>query len=107
LDCCFQPIGTSFAIIHKEGFSNSKQLSDLIDDFGIDNCFFINSSEMFDMMSNIFSINNHTVVSDPNFKRLNQWLINKNFIVEEVSFREIAKQEGLFRCVTLPLSRKK
>lgn len=107
LDCCFQPIGRSSAIIHKEGFSNSKQLLALINDFGIDNCFFINSSEMFDMMSNVFSINNHTIVSDPYFKRLNQWLINKNFKVEEVSFREIAKQEGLFRCVTLPLSRKK
>ena len=107
LDCCFQPIGKSFAIIHKEGFSSPKQLLALIDDFGIENCFFINSSEMFDMMSNVFSINNHTIVSDPSFKKLNQWLVNKKFKVEEVSFREIAKQEGLFRCVTLPLRRKK
>jgi len=107
LDCCFQPIGKSFAIIHKEGFSNNNQLSELIQDFGIENCFFIDSDEMLDMMSNVFSINNNTVVSDSHFKRLNKWLGSKGFTVEEVSFREVAKQEGLFRCVTLPLSRKK
>jgi N-dimethylarginine dimethylaminohydrolase len=106
LDCCFQPIGKTSAIIHKGGFSNKNQLLALIDDFGIENCFFINSNEMFDMMSNVFSINNNTVVSDSSFTRLNKWLIEKSFKVEEVSFREIAKQEGLFRCVTLPLIRK-
>ena len=106
LDCCFQPIGKTSAIIHKGGFSNKNQLLALIDDFGIENCFFINSNEMFDMMSNVFSINKNTVVSDSSFTRLNKWLIKKNFKVEEVSFREIAKQEGLFRCVTLPLIRK-
>jgi len=106
LDCCFQPIGKTSAILHKEGFSNKNQLLALIDDFGIENCFFINSNEMFDMMSNVFSINKNTVVSDSSFTRLNKWLIKKNFKVEKVSFREIAKQEGLFRCVTLPLIRK-
>ena len=106
LDCCFQPIGKKSAIIHKGGFSNKNQLLALIDDFGIENCFFINSNEMFDMMSNVFSINKNTVVSDSSFTRLNKWLIKKSFKVEEVSFREIAKQEGLFRCVTLPLIRK-
>ena len=107
LDCCFQPIGNSYAIIHKEGFSDQDQLSSLIDDFGLENCFFINSIEMFDMMSNVFSINKHTIVSDSYFSRLNNWLRQKEFKVEEISFREIAKQEGLFRCVTLPISRKK
>tara|TARA_B110000444_G_scaffold261094_1_gene311040 strand:- start:1437 stop:2351 length:915 start_codon:yes stop_codon:yes gene_type:complete len=106
LDCCFQPIGKTSAIIHKEGFSNQNQLISLINDFGSENCFFINSKEMFDMMSNIFSINKNTVVSDPSFTRLNEWLIINKFKVEEVPFREIAKQEGLFRCVTLPLIRK-
>ena len=62
---------------------------------------------MFEMMSNVFSINNKTVISDPSFKRLNRWLVLKGFTVEKVSFREVAKQEGLFRCVTLPISRKK
>ena len=60
---------------------------------------------MYDMMSNVFSIAPDVVVSDPYFSRLNQWLRNKGFTVEEVSFREIAKQEGLFRCTTLPLER--
>ena len=107
LDCCFQPLGESYAIIHKEGFSNQNQLQMLIDDFGFENCFFVDANEMFDMMTNIFSINKNTVVSDPYFSRLNYWLVSKGFSVEELSFREVSKQEGLFRCVTLPLKRKK
>ena len=105
LDCCFQPIGKSYAIIHKEGFSNKSQLNNLIDFFGRNNCFFIDADEMSEMTANIFSIDSNTVISDSSFHRLNNWMKIKGFNVEIISFREIAKQEGLFRCVTLPLNR--
>ena len=62
---------------------------------------------MYEMNSNIFSIAPDIVVSDPSFDRLNQWLTDKGITVEEVSYREVAKQEGLFRCSTLPLQRQK
>ena len=57
------------------------------------------------MNSNIFSINTNVVVSERNFTRLNNWLRANDFVVEEVSYTEIAKQEGLLRCSTLPLIR--
>ena len=60
---------------------------------------------MYDMTANIFSIAPDTVVSDKHFKRLNRWLRENNIHVEEISYREIAKQEGLLRCSTLPLFR--
>jgi N-dimethylarginine dimethylaminohydrolase len=53
----------------------------------------------------VFSINNKVVVSEKNFIRLNTWLREKGFIVEEIPYAEISKQEGLLRCSTLPLIR--
>jgi N-dimethylarginine dimethylaminohydrolase len=35
--------------------------------------------------------------------RLNNWLRENGFVVEEIPYAEIAKQEGLLRCTTLPL----
>ena len=60
---------------------------------------------MYDMTSNIFSIAEDVVISDQHFERLNNWLRSQQIQVEEVSYREIAKQEGLLRCSTLPLIR--
>ena len=57
------------------------------------------------MFSNIFSISPKVVVSEKNFTRLNNWLRSQGFTVEEIPYAEIAKQEGLLRCSTLPLSR--
>jgi hypothetical protein len=53
--------------------------------------------EMYDMNSNIFSISEDVIVSERNFNRLNSWLRAHGFIVEEVPYAEIAKQEGLLR----------
>ena len=60
---------------------------------------------MFKMNSNIFSISPEVVISERNFKRLNTWLREQDITVEEVPYVEIAKQEGLLRCSTLPLVR--
>ncbi|WP_228852312.1 dimethylarginine dimethylaminohydrolase family protein [Aegicerativicinus sediminis] len=105
LDCCFQPIGKDKAIIHKNGFLQEFEYNWLKDYFGRDNIFEITKEEMFDMNSNIFSISEETVISERNFIRLNSWLRENGFKVEEVPFSEIAKQEGLLRCSTLPLIR--
>jgi N-dimethylarginine dimethylaminohydrolase len=61
---------------------------------------------MYHMNSNVFSISPEVVISEKNFVRLNRELRNKGLIVEEVSYSEIAKMEGLLRCSTLPLERK-
>ncbi len=60
---------------------------------------------MYNMNSNIFSISEDVIVSEQNFSRLNTWLRANGFTVEEVPYAEIAKQEGLLRCSTMPLIR--
>ena len=106
LDCCFQPVGKDKAIIHREGFLEEKEYQFLVDLFGLENLFHITRDEMYDMCSNVFSISPEVVVSERNFTRLNDWLRSQGFTVEEIPYAEIAKQEGLLRCSTLPLRRK-
>ncbi len=105
LDCCFQPVGTGKAIIHKNGFLVESEYQWLIDFFGKENVFEIDKTEMYNMFCNVFSISEEVIISERNFIRLNNWLREQGFIVEEVPYAEIAKQEGLLRCSTLPLIR--
>lgn len=105
LDCCFQPVGKDKAIIHKNGFLKDSEYQWLVDFFGKENVFEISKEEMYNMNSNIFSISEDVVISEQNFTRLNAWLRSHGFTVEEVPYAEIAKQEGLLRCSTMPLIR--
>ncbi len=105
LDCCFQPIGEDKAIIHKNGFLVESEYQWLVDYFGKENVFEIDKDEMYNMNSNVFSISEDVIISERNFTRLNTWLRSQGFTVEEVPYAEIAKQEGLLRCSTLPLIR--
>ncbi len=105
LDCCFQPVGKDKAIIYKGGFLEEKEYNWLVDLFGKENVFEITRDEMYNMNSNIFSIAEDVVISERNFTRLNTWLREQGITVEEVPYAEIAKQEGLLRCSTLPLIR--
>lgn len=105
LDCCFQPLGKGKAILHKNGFLVEEEYQWLVDLFGKENIFEITSDEMYNMFSNVFSISSEVVVSEQNFTRLNNWLREQGFTVEEIPYAEIAKQEGLLRCSTLPLVR--
>ncbi len=105
LDCCFQPIGKDKAILHKNGFLVENEYQWLVDYFGEENIFEITKDEMYNMNSNVFSIAEDVVISEKNFTRLNTWLREKGFTVEEVPYAEIAKQEGLLRCSTMPLIR--
>ena len=105
LDCCFQPIGTNKGIIYKSGFREEADYMYLVKLFGKENLFHITRDEMYHMNSNIFSIAPDVVVSEKKFTRLNTWLCKQGFTVEEIPYAEIAKQEGLLRCSTLPLIR--
>ncbi|AUP80376.1 dimethylarginine dimethylaminohydrolase family protein [Flavivirga eckloniae] len=105
LDCCFQPIGKDKAILHKNGFLIEREYEWLVDYFGEENIFEITKDEMYQMYSNVFSISEDVIISEKNFTRLNKWLREKGFTVEEVPYAEIAKQEGLLRCSTMPLIR--
>ncbi|GHA41198.1 hypothetical protein GCM10007103_23270 [Salinimicrobium marinum] len=105
LDCCFQPVGKDKAIIYKGGFLDEKEYQWLVDHFGKQNIFEIEREEMYNMYSNVFSISEEVVISEKKFVRLNNWLRENGITVEEVPYAEIAKQEGLLRCSTLPLIR--
>jgi N-dimethylarginine dimethylaminohydrolase len=105
LDCCFQPVGKNKAIIYKGGFLEEEEYQWLVDFFGKENVFEITREEMYSMNSNVFSISEEVVISEKNFTRLNTWLRKQGITVEEVPYAEIAKQEGLLRCSTLPLRR--
>ena len=105
LDCCFQPVGANKGIIYKSGFREESDYVYLIKLFGKENLFHITREEMYHMNSNVLSIDENVVVSEKNFTRLNNWLRSNEFIIEEVPYSEIAKQEGLLRCSTLPLIR--
>jgi N-dimethylarginine dimethylaminohydrolase len=105
LDCCFQPVGKDKAILHKNGFLIEKEYQWLVNFFGKENVFEITKDEMYDLYSNVFSISEDVIISEQSFTRLNNWLRNQGFTVEEVPYAEIAKQEGLLRCSTMPLIR--
>ena len=105
LDCCFQPVGKNKGVIYKSGFREEADYMYLVNLFGADNLFHIDRDEMYHMTSNFFSIDADVVVVEKNFTRLKQWLQSNGFIVEEVPYAEISKQEGLLRCSTLPLLR--
>ncbi|WP_204346294.1 dimethylarginine dimethylaminohydrolase family protein [Psychroserpens algicola] len=105
LDCCFQPVGKNKAILHKNGFLVESEYNWLVEFFGKENVFEISKEEMYHMNSNVFSISEDVIISERNFTRLNTWLREQGFTVEEVPYAEIAKQEGLLRCSTLPLIR--
>ena len=105
LDCCFQPIGKDKAILHENGFLIKDEYNWLVNYFGKENIFEVTKEEMYNMNCNVFSISEKVIVSEQNFTRLNTWLRQQGFIVEEVPYAEIAKQEGLLRCSTMPLIR--
>jgi N-dimethylarginine dimethylaminohydrolase len=105
LDCCFQPVGNNKAIIYKRGFREEADYLFLVGLFGKENLFHIKRKEMYHMYSNVFSIDANVVVSERKFTRLNTWFRDNGFIVEEIPYAEISKQEGLLRCSTLPLIR--
>jgi N-dimethylarginine dimethylaminohydrolase len=105
LDCCFQPVGENKGIIYKSGFREEADYVFLVELFGKDNLFHLTRDEMYHMNSNVFSIDTNVVVSEQKFTRLNTWLRDNGFTIEEIPYAEIAKQEGLLRCSTLPLIR--
>jgi N-dimethylarginine dimethylaminohydrolase len=106
LDCCFQPVGTDKAIIHPGGFLIKDEYDWLVNFFGKENIFETTKEEMYHMNCNVFSISENVIVSENNFIRLNEWLTLNGFTVEKIKYSEIAKQEGLLRCSTMPLMRK-
>ncbi len=105
LDCCFQPINKNMAIMYKGGFRHQSDVDFLLNYFNEENIIEVTQEEMYNMNSNVFSVSEKVIISEKGFIRLNNKLRNRGFIVEEISFSEIAKMEGLLRCSIMPLIR--
>lgn len=106
LDCAFMPVSKNKAIVCKEAFIDKKYYNAIVDIFGEKNLFNISNEERVRLNSNVFSISHNVVVSEKRFQRLNLHLEqNWGLRVEKVSYSEVAKMGGLFRCSTLPLER--
>ena len=90
----------------EEGFKEAGELQRLRDQLGEGSYFLLDSEEMVELRSNLFSIRRDTVVSDLRFARVNEWLRSKGYRVHELDLSPVGALGGLFRCTTLPLYRK-
>ena len=105
LDCCFQPIGKSKAIICPDSFVNKNDVDYLISYFGENNIYAAYGQEAYMLISNLLVLSPEVIVSDKRFTKLNTWLEENGFLVEKISYENVSKMSGLFRCSTLPLLR--
>ena len=105
LDCCFQPIGEKNAIICPDGFSSKDQLDLVLNIFGENNVYLAYGEEAFNLISNLLVLSPKVIVSDKRFSKINTWLERNDFLVEKISYKNVSKMSGLFRCSTLPLLR--
>ncbi len=105
LDCCFQPIGKSKAIVCPDSFVDKNDVDYIINYFGKNNTYIAYGQEAYMLISNLLVLSPEVIVSDKRFKKLNTWLEKKGFLVEKISYENVSKMSGLFRCSTLPLLR--
>jgi len=105
LDCVFQPVGQNFAIVYDKAIKNSDTLYKYLD-IPLSNIFRPNEIEFVQMVPNILSLNENTVIIEKEFIELKYWLLERGFRVIETPFKNVSKLSGLLRCVTLPLCRK-
>jgi N-dimethylarginine dimethylaminohydrolase len=108
LDCAFQPIGADSAIIYDNGIKGN--LDALYDIFFESSLIHISAKERMsafpnNLFTNIFSIDQNTVISEKNYRHLNENLNKKGIEVIALDYFDSAIQDGLFRCSTLPLYR--
>ena len=105
LDCCFQPIGKRKAIICPDSFVNKSDVEYLIGYFGKKNTYLAYGQEAYMLISNLLVISPEVIVSDKRFNKINTWLEKNDFHVEKISYENVSKMSGLFRCSKLPLLR--
>lgn len=105
LDCCFQPVGQSYALVCFDVFRDEKDVEFIKQHFSADNLYILQKEEMSQLQTNVVSIDANTLISDKRFNRLNDWLKSKDITVIELDYSAVGKLGGLFRCSTLPLIR--
>lgn len=105
LDCCLFVAAGGHALFHPGGLKYAEDVNWIRNRFA-GKLLEIDAQEMFNMHSNLISINPETLVLGQGFDRVRDQLIRWGYRVEEIPFRETAKMGGLLRCTTLPLRRR-
>ncbi|WOV87395.1 arginine deiminase family protein [Sporosarcina oncorhynchi] len=101
LDCVFNILSPEVALIFPEALDPEmvKTLSErytLIE---------VNAKEQFSLGTNVLSIGDGKVFSQPQNKEVNKAMRAHGFEVIEIDFSEIIKSGGSFRCCSMPLER--
>ncbi|ETP70160.1 dimethylarginine dimethylaminohydrolase family protein [Planococcus glaciei] len=102
LDCVFNILSPTEALIFPEAL-DAETIKMLAKRYTL---LKVNAEEQFALGTNVLSIGNRRVFSQPQNKKVNHLLKKHNFNVIEVDFSEIIKSGGAFRCCTMPLVRK-
>ena len=101
LDCVFNIVSPTEALIFPEALS-LETVQMLAERYTLIR---VNAKEQFALGTNVLSIGNKKVFSQPNNKNVNKQLTARGYDVIEVDFSEIIKSGGAFRCCTLPIIR--
>lgn len=102
LDCVFNIISPTEALIFPEALE-AETVKRLAKRYTL---LTVNAEEQFALGTNVLSIGNRRIFSQPQNKKVNHLLKTRGFHIIEVDFSEIIKSGGAFRCCTMPLIRK-
>lgn len=102
LDCVFNILSPTEALIFEEAL-DQETVAMLAARYTL---LPVNAKEQFALGTNVLSIGNRRVFSQPQNKNVNEQLTAHGFHVIEVDFSEIIKSGGAFRCCTMPITRK-
>lgn len=101
LDCVFNPLSSQEALIYSPAFAKSDR-DRLATRYSLIE---VSTEEQFQLGTNILSLGDRTLLSQPVNPEVNEKLRQRGFNVIEVDLSEIIKSGGAFRCCTLPLMR--
>lgn len=101
LDCVFNILSPTEALIFPEAL-DAATIRMLAERYTLIR---VNEKEQFALGTNVLSIGNQKVFSQPQNVQVNKHLTARGFDVIEVDYSEIIKSGGAFRCCTMPLIR--
>jgi N-dimethylarginine dimethylaminohydrolase len=102
LDCVFNVLSSTDALIFPAALS-PRTVDSLAKRY---NLIEVTKEEQFTMGTNVLSIGNKKVFSQPLNKQVNAKMRAHGYEILEVDFSEIIKSGGAFRCCTMPLERR-
>lgn len=101
LDCVFNILSSEVALIFPEAL-NPEMVKTLSARYTLIE---VNAEEQFTLGTNVLSIGDGKVFSQPQNKQVNAAMRAHGFEVIEIDFSEIIKSGGSFRCCSMPLER--